>query len=65
VRPVPRLYNAEQLHLRDSLETEVRSVGVSRELPASKDVNTEDEEAKAFEAATRRRPAKVVETEKT
>jgi hypothetical protein len=49
---VPRLYNEEQLRLRESLETAVRRVGVVvRQSPASKD--TEVEEVTAFEAVTR------------
>jgi hypothetical protein len=31
MRSVPRLYNEEQLRLRESLETEMRRVGVSCE----------------------------------
>jgi hypothetical protein len=33
--------------------------------PASKDVNTKDEEAMALEAVTRRRPVKIQQNEKT
>jgi hypothetical protein len=36
-----------------------------RQSPASKDVNTEDEEAAALEAITRRQPVKIQQTEKT
>jgi hypothetical protein len=36
-----------------------------RQLPASKDVNIEAEEANAFEAVTRRQPMKIQHTEKT
>jgi hypothetical protein len=81
VRSVPRLYNEEQLRLRESLETTmgrvggwfevVASLGVSwrnelvvRQLSASKDVNTEAEEATALEAVTRRQPMKIQQTEK-
>jgi hypothetical protein len=35
-----------------------------RQSPASKNVNTEAEEATAFEAATRRQPVKIEQTEK-
>jgi hypothetical protein len=36
-----------------------------RESPASKDVNTEAEEATALKAVTRRQPVKIQQTEKT
>jgi hypothetical protein len=36
-----------------------------RQSPASKDVNTEDEGAKALEAVTRRQSIKMQQTEKT
>jgi hypothetical protein len=36
-----------------------------RQSPASKDVNTEDEEATALKAVTRRQPVKIQQTEKT
>jgi hypothetical protein len=36
-----------------------------RESPASKDVNTEVEEATALEAVTRQQPVKIQHTEKT
>jgi hypothetical protein len=36
-----------------------------RQLPASKDVNTEAEEATTLEAVTRRKPVKIQHTEKT
>jgi hypothetical protein len=36
VRFVPRLYNEEQLQLRECLETGVRIVGISSETVASK-----------------------------
>jgi hypothetical protein len=36
-----------------------------RQLPASKDVDTEDEEATTLEAVTRRKPVKIQQTEKT
>jgi hypothetical protein len=35
-----------------------------RQLPASKDMNMEAEEATALEAITRRQPAKIQQTEK-
>jgi hypothetical protein len=38
---------------------------VVRESPASKDVNTEDEEATALEAVTRRQPVMIEQTEQT
>jgi hypothetical protein len=38
---------------------------VGRQSPTSKDVNTEAEEATALEAATRRQPVKIQQTEKT
>jgi hypothetical protein len=56
---VSKLYNEEQLRLRESLETGVRRVGVARQSPASKDVNTKAEEATALEAVTRRQPVKI------
>jgi hypothetical protein len=37
---------------------------VVRESPASKDVNTEAEEATTLEAVTRRQPVKIQQTEK-
>jgi hypothetical protein len=46
--------------LEESLETAVRRVEISRLPPDSKDVYTEDEEAKAFEAVTRRQPVKLL-----
>jgi hypothetical protein len=46
-------------------ETAVRRVGVVRQSSASKDVNTEAEEATALEAVTRRQPVKIQQTEKT
>jgi hypothetical protein len=49
VRSGPRLYNEEQLRLRDSLETAVRKVRVVRQSPVHKRVNTEAEEATALE----------------
>jgi hypothetical protein len=65
MRSVPRLYNEGQLPLEESREKAVRSVGwceiaaslevswgnewVVRQSPASKDVNTEYEEATALE----------------
>jgi hypothetical protein len=62
---VPRLYNEEQLRLRESLETAVRRVElVMRQSLASKGVNTEAEEATALEAVTRRQPVKIQQTEK-
>jgi hypothetical protein len=36
-----------------------------RQSPASKDVNTEAEEATTLEAVTRRRPVKIQQTEKS
>jgi hypothetical protein len=51
--------------LRESFETAVRR-GVSGERVAGhKDVNTEDEEATALAAVTRRQPVKIQQTEKT
>jgi hypothetical protein len=38
---------------------------VTRQSPASKDMNTEAEEATALEAVTRRQPVKIHQTEKT
>jgi hypothetical protein len=83
MRSLLRLYNEEQLRLRESLDTAVRTVGgwyevaasqggshmgnelLVRQSPASKDVNTEAEEATALEAVTRRQPVKLQQTEKT
>jgi hypothetical protein len=39
MRSVPRLYNVEQLRLRESLETAVRRVGDWCEMAASLSVN--------------------------
>jgi hypothetical protein len=36
-----------------------------RQSPASKDMKTDDEEATALEAVTRRQPLKIQQTEKT
>jgi hypothetical protein len=52
VRYMPRLYNEEQLRLRESLETAVKVV------------NTEAEEATELEAVTRRQAVKTQKTEK-
>jgi hypothetical protein len=49
----------EQLQLQDSLQTAVR------QLPGSKDVNKEAEEATAMEAITRRQLVKIQQTKKT
>jgi hypothetical protein len=38
---------------------------VVRQSPASKDLNTEAEEATALEAVTKRQPVKIQQTEKT
>jgi hypothetical protein len=67
VRSAPRLYNEEQLGLRESLEAAERRVGVvvRRKFPASKDVNTEADEAAALGAVTRRQPMKIQQTEMT
>jgi hypothetical protein len=49
-----RLYNEEQLRLRESLETAVGRVElVVRQSPANVDVNTDAEEATALKAVTR------------
>jgi hypothetical protein len=65
VRSVPRLYNEEQLQLRESFETAVRRVGVVRQSPASKDVNTAVEGSTELEAVIRRQPMKTQKAEKT
>jgi hypothetical protein len=65
MRSVSKLHNQEQMRLRECLETEVRRVVVVRQSPASKDVNTEPEEATALEAVTARQPVKIQQTEKT
>jgi hypothetical protein len=64
-RSVPRLYNEEQLRLR-ALRRQLQEWElVVRRSPASVDVNTEDEEATALEAVTRRQPVKIQQTEET
>jgi hypothetical protein len=63
VRFLPRLYNEEQLRLREYLETAARGVGGL--MWNSKDVDTEAEEATALEAVTRRQPMKIKQTEKS
>jgi hypothetical protein len=65
MRSVPRLYNEEQLRLRESLETSVGRAEDVRQLPASKDENMEAEEATTLETVTRRQPVKIQQTEKT
>jgi hypothetical protein len=63
---VPRLYNEEQLQLRESLEKAVRRVWVSCGTAAGqKDVHTEAEEAIALKGVTRQQPVKLQQTEKT
>jgi hypothetical protein len=37
IKSVPRLYNEEQLRLRESLEKAIRTAGVVRQTPASED----------------------------
>jgi hypothetical protein len=60
----PSLYNEEQLRIRERLETAVRKVGVVvRQLPTSKDVNMEAEEATTLETVTRRQPVKIQQTD--
>jgi hypothetical protein len=54
VRSAPRLYKEKQLRLRENLKTSIRRIGVNvTQSPASKDVNTENEEDTALEAVTR------------
>jgi hypothetical protein len=76
VGSVSRRCNEGQLPLEEILETAVRRVGdwsematrlgvVVRQSPASKDVNTEAEEATTLRIVTRRQPVKIQQTEKT
>jgi hypothetical protein len=55
MRSVPRCYKQDKS----------RIYSVVRYSPSSKDVNTEDEEATALEAVTRRQPVKIQQAEKT
>jgi hypothetical protein len=55
MRSLPRCYKQD----RSRIEL------VGRQSPASKNVNTEGEEATALEAVTRRQPVKIEQTEKT
>jgi hypothetical protein len=48
----------------ESFEMAVRRLRFERQSPASKDRNTEAEEAMALEAITRRQPVKIQQTEK-
>jgi hypothetical protein len=41
------------------------NMAVVRQLPASKDVNTETKEIKAFKAVTKQQPVKIRQSEKT
>jgi hypothetical protein len=52
------------VQLQESLETAVRRIGVVRESPASKDVNTEAEASTGLEAVTRQRFVKTQQAEK-
>jgi hypothetical protein len=61
MRSMRRLYNGEQLRVRESLETVLRRAGVTRQPPASKDVNREVEVATALVAVTRRQPVKTAD----
>jgi hypothetical protein len=65
VQSMPRLYNEEQLRLQESLETAVRRVGVVRQSPANKDVNTEVENSTELKTVTGRQPMKAQKAEKT
>jgi hypothetical protein len=64
---MPRLYNEERLRLPERIlrrkleEYEL----VVKQLPASKNVNTEVEEVTVLEAVIRRQPMKIKKTEKT
>jgi hypothetical protein len=55
VRSVPRCYKQDKY----------RVYILARQSPASKNVNTEAEEATVLEAVTRRQPVKIQQTEKS